>query len=247
MAMAIGPAYTNAAAQQNDAEALVWKMDPRVSVFHDALQPYGEWFKSPQYGWSWTPYQVSIDWRPYTQGHWVYTDYGWTWTSYWPWGWACFHYGRWYLDESRGWCWCPDTVWAPAWCDWRLGDDWIAWAALPPQAVWREGLGLSFGEFDTDNYISHKAYCFVRKNEFLAEDTFGHVRAAAENESLFYQTSFIGNNMQISGSRIVNEIPSRAEIEALVGHPVDTFKVKKANSGANTGIRDKELWVYRLQ
>lgn len=64
-----------AAEQKSDAEALVWKTDPRVSAFHDALQPFGEWFKNPQYGWSWQPYNVSIDWRPYTQGHWIYTDY----------------------------------------------------------------------------------------------------------------------------------------------------------------------------
>ena len=48
------------------------------------------------YGWSWTPYDVPIDWRPYSVGRWVYTDDGWTWMSQEPWGWATYHYGRWY-------------------------------------------------------------------------------------------------------------------------------------------------------
>ena len=57
-----------------------------VSVFYDELAPYGRWFTLEGYGWVWTPYGVSVGWRPYTYGYWVYTDYGWTWVSRWRWG-----------------------------------------------------------------------------------------------------------------------------------------------------------------
>jgi Family of unknown function (DUF6600) len=59
-----------------------------VSYFYDQLLPYGEWFQLQNYGWVWTPHDVPLGWRPYTDGTWIYTDYGWTWVSDWEWGWV---------------------------------------------------------------------------------------------------------------------------------------------------------------
>ena len=39
-----------------------------VSYFYDSLSPYGQWFSDPSYGWCWTPYDVSVGWRPYSSG-----------------------------------------------------------------------------------------------------------------------------------------------------------------------------------
>ena len=46
--------------------------------------------------------------------------YGWTWVSYEPWGWAPYHYGRWFYYRDS-WCWWPGPVyvhyrpvWSPA-------------------------------------------------------------------------------------------------------------------------------------
>src|SRR5262249_17829814 len=52
-----------------------------VSLFHDDLSPYGQWLSDEDNGPVWVP-RVSHDWRPYTRGHWVWTDeYGWFWQS----------------------------------------------------------------------------------------------------------------------------------------------------------------------
>src|SRR6267154_2482750 len=69
---------------------------PEVAEFYDALAPHGTWFVAPGRGWVWqpNPAEVGSDFRPYTQGHWLYTDVGWTWVSNYEWGWAPFHYGR---------------------------------------------------------------------------------------------------------------------------------------------------------
>ncbi|HEY6554797.1 MAG TPA: DUF6600 domain-containing protein, partial [Vicinamibacteria bacterium] len=69
-----------------------------LSYFYDNLSDDGEWFQDPRHGWCWTPYDMSADWRPYYDGHWVYTDYGWSWASNERWGWATYHYGRWMYD-----------------------------------------------------------------------------------------------------------------------------------------------------
>jgi len=31
------------------------------------------------------------------------------------WGWAAFHYGRWFRDDRRGWLWKPGNEWGAAW------------------------------------------------------------------------------------------------------------------------------------
>src|SRR5436309_1057171 len=75
--------------------------------FYDDLAPYGQWIDYPQYGSVWIP-DVTPDFQPYaTNGHWIVTEYGNTWVSDYPWGWAAFHYGRWFYDNSFGWAWVP--------------------------------------------------------------------------------------------------------------------------------------------
>jgi hypothetical protein len=105
-----------------------------VGFFYDQLAPYGNWIERPNYGWVWTPRNVSASWRPYQAGHWVWSDEGWTWLTDEPYGWATYHYGRWYQDPELGWAWVPGSDWAPAWVSWQEGDGNVGWAPLPPGA-----------------------------------------------------------------------------------------------------------------
>ncbi len=108
-----------------------------IDLFRDALSPYGMWVQSAEYGAVWVPSPaiVGADFTPYaTGGRWEYSTAGWMFASNWDWGWAPFHYGRWYVDPFYGWVWVPDTLWAPAWVDWRFGGGLIGWAPLPPRS-----------------------------------------------------------------------------------------------------------------
>ncbi|HEV7786285.1 MAG TPA: DUF6600 domain-containing protein, partial [Thermoanaerobaculia bacterium] len=105
-----------------------------LGFFYDSLASYGNWIERPSYGWVWTPRDVSASWRPYQAGHWVWSDEGWTWLSDEPYGWATYHYGRWYQDPEIGWAWVPGNDWAPAWVSWQEGNDYVGWAPLPPGA-----------------------------------------------------------------------------------------------------------------
>ena len=110
--------------------------DPSAS-FNDALAPYGTWVDVRGYGRCWQPAAVmgNPNWRPYwDRGHWLNTDCGWYWTSEYSWGWAPFHYGRWFQHPQIGWCWSPDSVWGPSWVTWRSSMDICGWAPLPPGA-----------------------------------------------------------------------------------------------------------------
>jgi hypothetical protein len=113
--------------------------------FYDALAPYGSWVQIPNYdGYLWQPAATVQNpfWRPYTLGHWVYTDEGWTWVSDEPFGWITYHYGRWMRTRTLGWVWAPGDQWAPAWVSWRYGDDYVGWAPLPPEAGFNSATGI---------------------------------------------------------------------------------------------------------
>jgi hypothetical protein len=78
---------------------------------------------------------VPENWRPFTVGHWIYTDeYGWYWDLPEPFAWALYHYGRWGFDPAYGWYWVPGDTWAPAWVQWRYGTDYVGWAPLEPHS-----------------------------------------------------------------------------------------------------------------
>ncbi len=101
--------------------------------FYDQLSPYGNWINYPGYGYVWMP-NAGPDFRPYsTNGNWIYTDAGWTWASNYSWGWAPFHYGRWFYEDGYGWMWMPGNEWAPAWVSWRGSGDYYGWAPIGPR------------------------------------------------------------------------------------------------------------------
>ncbi len=139
---ACGPVYT-VRQDPPPQQASAPPPNPEVSYqsFYDQLSPYGQWVDDPNYGFVWMP-DVGPDFKPYaTNGHWVYTDEGWTWASNYSWGWAAFHYGRWFFQDGYGWMWIPGHEWAPAWVSWRNSPEYYGWAPLGPNI----SINVSFG------------------------------------------------------------------------------------------------------
>jgi len=104
--------------------------DTDVAFFAE-LGSYGRWRVVASYGRVWQPY-VTAGWRPYSHGHWAWTDRGWMWVSYEPFGWAVYHYGYWAYDAPYGWVWIPAYDWAPAHVQWVVYDNYVSWAPVPP-------------------------------------------------------------------------------------------------------------------
>src|SRR6266550_4873522 len=103
--------------------------------FYQPLASHGAWVDVRPYGRCWHPAHVEVSWRPYSIGHWEWTDCGWYWVSAEPWAWSAYHYGSWVYDSTYGWIWIPGTEWAPAWVTWREGGDYIGWAPCGPGNV----------------------------------------------------------------------------------------------------------------
>ncbi|HXO41727.1 MAG TPA: DUF6600 domain-containing protein, partial [Thermoanaerobaculia bacterium] len=199
--------------------------DAGTRYFHQRLSPFGRWETHASYGEVWRP-RVAAGWRPYTTGHWVYTDYGWTWAADESWGWAPFHYGRWYQDASLGWGWVPGNVWAPAWVDWRNGGGYVGWAALPPEAGFSVGVGVSFGGFDL-NSSSH--YCFVPERSIL-EPRLGTFLVSPTRNAEFLRGSSSIQGIGVVNGRVFNQGMSVQRIEQLRGSAVP--RVRVANQAA---------------
>jgi hypothetical protein len=210
-----------------------------ISFFYDELAPYGEWFELERHGWVWTPYHVPYGWRPYTHGHWVYTDYGWTWTSDWEWGWAPFHYGRWLFDPEHGWVWVPGREWAPAWVAWRSGPGYIGWAPLPP------GVGFEV-RASFEGSVRPQWWCFVKDRGFLEMNLRGSILPAARNLTIVRITQNV-TNYTVVQNRIVNRSLSVDQVERVVQRPAPRYRLVDRDMvpAALDRVKGNEIYMFR--
>src|SRR5437870_2571289 len=190
------------------------------STFYTKLEPYGGWIETSDYGYVWQPRQAesSRSWRPYTNGHWVYTDAGWTWISEEPFGWATYHYGRWTRLRGVGWVWVPGNQWAPAWVSWRKSNDYVGWAPLPPEARFDQRTGIHNW---SDSYydIGPDQYSFVTSREFGAQRVESTLLPPERNGAIVNQTTNV-TNITYNNTTIVNEGPSYDEVRSVSREPV---------------------------
>jgi hypothetical protein len=204
-------------------------------TFYNQLDRYGDWRETSDYGYVWQPRQAqSRTWRPYTDGHWVYTDAGWTWVSQEPFGWATYHYGRWTRLRNIGWVWVPGDEWAPAWVSWRKSNDYVGWAPLPPEARFDRGTGIhnwSDGYYD----VGPDQYSFVETKQFGAPRLENAVIPSERNVTIVNQTTNV-TNITYNNTTIVNQGPSYDEIRTQTQQPIERLRLEReVNININVG------------
>jgi hypothetical protein len=210
-----------------------------VDYFNDTLTPYGDWVVVNGYGRCWRPTAVAYDpnWQPYCdRGHWVYTDCGWYWSSEYAWG-ATFHYGRWFRDTSVGWCWYPDTVWAPSWVTWRYSDDYCGWAPLPPRTYLQPGVGIVYQGSSVSvgfNFgLAANCFTFVPTGRFCDPHPRNFRAAPTQVTQIFNRTKVI-NNIRVNGNGnnvIVNNgiaVQNVAAASKMPIHPVPVRQIDRS-------------------
>lgn len=208
-------------AAPNDEEA------GSYATFYRKLDPYGDWIETGNYGFVFQPRPAarSRDWRPYTNGHWVYTDAGWTWISDEPFGWATYHYGRWTRLREVGWVWVPGNDWAPAWVSWRRGNDFVGWAPLPPQAHFNRTTGIQISS-DSTYGISPEQYAFVPASQFGGPQSTRAIVPPARNVTIIKQTTNI-TNITINNSTVVDRGPSYEDLGARSQQKIPRLKLER--------------------
>jgi hypothetical protein len=196
-----------------------------VSDFYHPLSGCGTWIEVGSYGRCWRPVGVGVEWWPYCDGYWVWTDAGWYWVSDEPWAWACYHYGTWAYDSEIGWFWVPDVEWAPAWVYWRMGGSYIGWAPCGPRGF----------------VIEPTYYVFVESRRF--HDHIVRKAVTINNLTIIERTKSIKNlhreQKQIDGQSrtvIVNDGPSVQTIEQATGLKYSATPVSTADRKAFAAI-----------
>ena len=215
--------------------------------FYGALAPYGTWTNLPGFGLCWQPYAANYnqDWTPYcTLGQWIYTDYGWYWLSAYSWGWCAFHYGRWFYDASRGWCWWPATTWAPSWVFWRYSGSDCGWAPLPPHCYYSEETGLMYNgasiESSCDFGIGANLFNFVPMAK-LFDGNIEHFRLSAAQSSQLFARTEVRTAINSNDRIIVNDGIPLDKVAASTGGAMRSFTIRPVESVALPGARGEQM------
>ena len=235
--------------QPQRAEPVNQRPTGSYSTFYTKLEPHGEWRETSDYGYVWQPREAeqSRNWRPYTNGHWVYSDVGWTWVSEEPFGWATYHYGRWTRLRNIGWVWVPGDEWAPAWVSWRKSDEYVGWAPLPPEARFDRRSGIHNW---SDSYydVGPDQYCFVATKEFGGERIQRSVVPSERNITIVNQTTNV-TNITYSNTTVVNQGPSYDELRTRTQQPIQRLRLEReVNVNINVGeprpiVRGEVLFI----
>ena len=217
--------------QKLQAEAM--PLNVSFQVFYDELLPYGDWISDPVHGYVWVPY-AGPDFQPYaSNGYWVMSTYGNTWVSNYDWGWAPFHYGRWYFDDYLGWAWVPGYEWGPAWVNWRTGGDYYGWAPLLP------GLGIHVSVNIPSNY-----WVFVPKRRIVSRNVYNYYIPRKNVYRIYNQTTIINNTYVYNNNTYVSG-PARREVERVTRRSVPVYQVNNSNKAGRTSVSRNTVQVYQ--
>lgn len=229
MALVVGPTSHTISPEANGLRELVplqlgtpAEAQARVSVgvFFDRLAPHGRWARHGSHGYVFVPAGLSRDWRPYTEGHWAYTeDYGWYWVSDEPFGWATYHYGRWGYSRSYGWYWVPGNVWAPAWVTWRTGGDYVGWAPIAP-----EGRGYAWGAPSSFRPPVAESWVFVETRYVSAPTILQYVEPIPQIPVILAEAT-TRVDIRIEQNIVINQPIEITQIENVVVEPMQTVNV----------------------
>ncbi len=168
------------------------------------LDGYGQWVDVQDLGTVWQP-NVSADWQPYSDGHWVWTSYGWMWDSYEPFGWVVYHYGYWDNDPQYGWIWVPTYQWVPANVNWFDQNGYIGWAPQPSPGFLNSHLYSDSPNYwvvvPQQNFIDNNVSRYrTRDNAAIA-----HIRNNEGSRSPDIRTIENVTKQRISVNNVVNE------------------------------------------
>jgi len=204
-------------------------------TFYEELAPYGQWISDAQYGSVWVP-RENKNFRPYfSRGSWVITDYGNTWISDDPWGWACYHYGRWTYDTYYRWIWIPGYEWAPAWVSWRMGGGYCGWAPMAP------------GTAVAANYNTPESWwVFMEPKYMYLEDCAKYWHGAYFNHVLVNRTAAINNFYVDHATRVhYNFGPGSDLLEQVTHQAIPVYRVSQSKWPGASNIGKNGVSIFR--
>jgi len=161
------------------------------------------------------------------------TDYGNTWVSDYSWGWAPFHYGRWYYDDYYGWTWIPGYEWAPAWVVWRSGGGYYGWAPMAP------GINISININIPGIYWTFLPHTHMYHRNM-------HRYYSRYSPAIYNRTTIINNTYVYNDNRYYSG-PSARDYERTTGRKATVHRLESSDnrSGRSTRVSNNAVSVYR--
>lgn len=190
----------------------------------------------------WRPAITETNWRPYTNGQWIYTTSGWMWVSNYRWGWACYHYGRWWKSANYGWVWMPGYVWAPAWVQWRISENYVGWCPLTPRAEWKWEKGISNSNYGYKN--PDNQWVFVGKEKFGNNLDNSIVLPVNEYNNLLKNSESV-LDMKFDNGKVRGKGPDVADIEKRTGKIIKARELKLRKEKGKSIVGANEISLYR--
>ncbi|MBC7949716.1 MAG: hypothetical protein H7Y42_17660 [Chitinophagaceae bacterium] len=211
--------------------------DVSYQTFYDELSPHGRWIDYPEHGYVWVPNNLP-GFRPYeTAGHWVWTeDYESMWVSDYSWGWAPFHYGRWFNDPFYGWMWVPGYEWSPAWVAWRDGGEYYGWAPLRPGINISINIGVGRYNPPMDYWV------FAPRRYINSPRIYDYCIDRGRNVTIINNTTII-NNYSRRNNVFING-PRRMDVQRYAGR-INPVRFRESSRPGRTQFRNNEVSVYR--
>lgn len=208
--------------------------DVSFQIFYDELAPYGDWVRDSRHGYIWLP-AVDQSFHPYgTEGHWVMTEFGNTWVSYYDWGWAPFHYGRWYFDDYfQSWAWIPGYKWGPAWVNWRTGGGYYGWAPLGP--------GISI---NVRVNLPAFHWVFLPRHRIYHHYAYQYYAPHRTRVRIYNNTTVINNTYVYNNQTYVTG-PSRRELQQVTRSNVPVYQVRNTDAPGRASVSRNALNLYR--
>ena len=180
--------------------------------------------------------EETAEFKPYTNGQWIYTDEGWYFKAPTPAEETVSHYGRWVNTPSAGWLWVPGRVWSPAWVDWKQDEKYLAWAPLPP-SVYVVNNTVNVPVIEERNYV------IVEKKYFLEPQVYKYTTINSSLSPVREMTRI--ENIVIVNNTIINKGPAVNIFEALIGKVINPVKIVTVKNIAEAKYTDREYIVYK--
>lgn len=173
---------------------------------------------------------------PYSNGQWLNTEQGWYFKAPTPHEEIVHHYGRWINSPALGWVWVPGNVWAPAWVDWRVNDNYIAWTPVPPS------IRIVAGEIPPV-YVTEYDYVVVEKKYFFEPVIYKYT--VYEPETIVLVKSMKRpKGLVLVNNMIINRGPEIEIFDPVIISTIPVVKIHKVKDFKKIGFKEKEIYTY---
>jgi hypothetical protein len=153
------------------------------------------------------------------------------------WGWAPFHYGNWFYDDSYGWMWSPGYEWAPAWVTWGESGGNYGWAPIGPNIQ----IGSSWNTYRPPVYY----WTFLPRTYMGSASMTSHYLRYNNNVTIINNITVINNINSGGGRPQYMRGPQASYVERYTHAPVRPVTIRESSRPGRGQVQNGQVTIYR--